>query len=224
MVDASLGGKTGVDLPNGKNLVGAFYAPRYVLADPQVLSTLPELEMRSGLAEVVKSAVIGDVDLFDLCATGWENVLSNLGQIIQRSMAVKIKIIQDDPYEKRNRAILNYGHTVGHAIECLSKYSLPHGLCVAMGMVAETRLAVELNLAHSGLSETIKRVLNQLGLPNKIPASFLAEDVIAAMRSDKKKSEGSIRFSLPIKIGEVKSGFIIEDTQLLSSVLKECQE
>ena len=223
MADASLGGKTGVDLPSGKNLIGAFHSPRFVLADPQTLQTLPEQELRAGMAEVVKSAVIGDGELMHLCRQDFNSLHEDLEQIVKRAMAVKIKIIQADPYEKGQRAVLNFGHTIGHAIENLSGYSIPHGLCVSMGMVAETRLAEELQLAQHGLSTQLRSILSDLGLPVKIPAHYSQEALIQAMQSDKKKKEGTIRFALPIRIGEVKAGIVIEDTHLIQTIIQECQ-
>ncbi len=223
MADASIGGKTGVNLPIGKNLVGAFHSPRFVLVDPQTLRTLPDQELRAGLAEVVKSAVIGDADLAEICLQGLDQVLQQLDEVVKRAMAVKIKTIQADPYEKGRRAVLNFGHTIGHAIECLSDYTLLHGMCVSMGMVAETRLAEELQLANPGLTEQIKLMLENLGLPVKIPTSFSAESLIQAMQTDKKKKEGTIRFALPIRIGEVKTGIAVENVALIRSLIHECQ-
>jgi len=112
MVDASLGGKTGFDLPEGKNLIGSFYPPKLVLADPQFLETLPERELRSGMAEVVKHGIISDPDLFAICHRGMEWVKTNLEEVVKRAMAVKIQVIEEDPYEKGIRAKLNLGHTV----------------------------------------------------------------------------------------------------------------
>ncbi len=159
MVDASLGGKTGFDLPEGKNLVGSFYPPKLVLADPQVLKTLPEAEFISGLAEVVKHGMISDPELFDLCARGLDCIKDDLEQMVKRAMAVKIKVIEEDPYEKGFRAALNLGHTVGHAVELVSKFQLRHGEAVAIGMVVEAKLAERLMVANKGLSSKIAEVL-----------------------------------------------------------------
>jgi 3-dehydroquinate synthase len=150
MVDASLGGKTGFDLPQGKNLVGSFHPPKLVLADPQLLQTLPEPEYISGLAEVVKHGIISDPELFDMCARGLECLQGGLEQLVKRAMAVKIKVIEEDPYEKGVRATLNLGHTVGHAVELVSQFHLRHGEAVAIGMVAEARLAERLGIAEPG--------------------------------------------------------------------------
>jgi 3-dehydroquinate synthase len=203
MVDASLGGKTGLDLPEGKNLIGSFYPPKLVLADPQVLQTLPEVELISGLAEVVKSGVISDPELFNLCAHGLDWVKGNLEEIVKRAIAVKIKIIEEDPYEGGIRAALNLGHTVGHAVELVSRFQLRHGEAVAIGMVAEAKLAERLTIAGKGVSEKIAESLSVLNLPIHIPKELPREDLIRAMRMDKKKSNGVIRFALPVEIGRV---------------------
>ncbi len=203
MVDASLGGKTGFDLPEGKNLIGSFHPPRLVLADPEVLASLPKEEIRSGMAEVVKHGVIADPELFALCARGLEWAQANLEEIIRRAVAVKIAIIEDDPYEKNVRASLNFGHTVGHAVELVSRFRLRHGEAVAIGMVAEARLAERLMLARKGLSDTIAATLSRLGLPVSIPDDLPREELVRAMRRDKKKVRGVVRFALPAEIGRV---------------------
>lgn len=203
MVDASLGGKTGFDLPEGKNLIGSFYPPKLVLADPQVLRTLPEPEFISGLAEVVKHGIIADPQLFNLCERGPGCVKDHLEQIVRRAMAVKIKIIEEDPYEKGFRAALNLGHTVGHAIELVSKFQLRHGEAVAIGMVAEAKLAERLTVASQGLSDRFQTALFALGLPVQIPEELPREEILQAMRVDKKKIAKAIRFALPAEIGRV---------------------
>jgi len=205
MVDASLGGKTGFDLPEGKNLIGSFYPPKLVLADPRVLQTLPEPELISGMAEVVKHGVISDPELFHLCTRGLDWVKSNLEELVKRAMAVKIKVIEDDPYEKGFRAALNLGHTVGHAVELVSRFELKHGEAVAIGMVAEARLAERLTVASKGLSDKIGDVLSAVGLPIQIPSELPREEILGAMRVDKKKnaSRKAIRFALPAEIGRV---------------------
>jgi shikimate kinase/3-dehydroquinate synthase len=211
MVDASLGGKTGFDLPEGKNLIGSFYPPKLVLADSQVLKTLPEVEFISGLAEVVKHGIISDPELFELCARGMDCIKNDLEQIVKRAMVVKIKIIEEDPYEKGFRAALNLGHTVGHAVELVSKFQLRHGEAVAIGMVAEAKLAERLKVATKGLSNTIADVLSVLGLPIHIPQNLPREEIIKMMRVDKKKIARAIRFALPAKIGKVE---LVEMTDL----------
>ena len=214
MVDSSLGGKTGCDLPEGKNLIGAFHSPRLVLSDPNTLSTLPEDELRSGLGEVVKHGIIDDPVLFDICAQGYATVKANLPEIVRRAMAVKIKVIEADPFERGLRASLNLGHTIGHALEAASGFRLRHGEAVAIGLVTEARLAERLGIAGSGLSETMAVTLMKLGLPVKIPANLPLDDIKNSMRYDKKMNSGVIRFTLPVKVGEVRVGVAVEDLDL----------
>lgn len=203
MCDASLGGKTGADLPQGKNLVGAFHPPRLVLADPVTLTTLPEPELCSGMAEVIKTGVIGDPELFALCQQGWPAHEAHWSEIVRRSMAVKISVIEADPYEKNLRACLNLGHTIGHALELLSGFSLRHGEAVAIGMVAEARLAENTGLAQVGLAEQIIQVLRRFHLPVELPANLDVDLLYKTMTTDKKRSGGKLRFALPVRIGEV---------------------
>ncbi len=211
MADAALGGKTGFDLAQGKNLVGAFYPPRLVLADPQTLATLPQRELRAGLGEVVKAGLIADAGLFTLCSQGWEGISAGLEEVVRRTMAVKVRLVQADPYEKGQRAALNLGHTIGHAVETASDYRLLHGEAVAIGLVMEARLAERLGLARRGLSERIAACLEELGLPTQIPADISPKAVIQASRVDKKRSEGGLRFALPLRPGRVKVGVAVPD-------------
>jgi 3-dehydroquinate synthase len=217
MADSSLGGKTGFDLPEGKNLVGSFHPPRLVLADPDVLSTLPDEEFHSGLAEVVKHGVIADPALFELCASGPKAVSTCLPEIVSRAMAVKVKVIEADPFERGLRASLNLGHTVGHALEKASDYRLRHGEAISIGMVVEARLAERLGLADGGLSETIGVALADLGLPTQIPGDLPCDEIIRLMRVDKKKAAGVVRFALPVRIGQVQTGVAVEDLSLVFS-------
>ncbi|MCI0554971.1 MAG: 3-dehydroquinate synthase [Anaerolineae bacterium] len=203
MVDASLGGKTGIDLPEGKNLIGSFHPPKLVLADPRLLNTLPKAELISGLAEVVKHGIISDPELFNLCASGLDCVKENLEQIVKRAMAVKIKIIEEDPYEKGFRAALNLGHTVGHAVELVSKFQLRHGEAVAIGLVVEARYAERIGKARKGLADEIAQALSIVGLPIQIPNELSREEILRAMKVDKKKNAQAIRFALPVQIGKV---------------------
>jgi len=203
MADSSLGGKTGFDLPEGKNLVGSFHPPKLVLADPQLLETLPERELISGMAEVVKHGIISDPELFASCSRGLDWVKDHLEEIVKRAMAVKIKIIEEDPYEKGGRAMLNLGHTVGHAVELVSGFKLRHGEAIAIGIAAEARYAVRVGLAGKGLDEAIADSLSALGLPVHIPKQLPRDEVIRAMMADKKKRAEAIRFALPVEIGKV---------------------
>jgi 3-dehydroquinate synthase len=213
MVDSSLGGKTGIDLPQAKNLVGAFYPPRLVLADPLVLQTLPARELRNGLAETVKHAIIADPDLFALCEAGPAAVNERLNQLVRQSMAVKLKVIEVDPYEKGLRQALNLGHSIGHGVEQASHFSISHGEAVAIGTVAEARLAEKIGLGQMGLPDRIASVLANLGLPTETPQDIPLDQIIQAMQHDKKRVAGQLRFALPVKIGEVRTGVIVEGWQ-----------
>lgn len=211
MVDASLGGKTGFDLPEGKNLVGAFYPPSLVLADPQVLSTLPERQLRAGMAEVVKHGVIADPQLYALCASGWDVINNNLLEVVKRAMAVKVELVEADPYEKGMRAALNFGHTIGHALELASHFNLLHGEAVAIGMVIETEMAEGISLASKGLADELAHTLSVLGLPTVIPCNLSRNQLVNIVKVDKKKKDGKIRFALPVRIGEIKVNVEVED-------------
>lgn len=217
MVDASLGGKTGFDLPEGKNLIGAFHPPKLVLADVIFLKTLPERELISGMAEVVKHGIISDPELFELCKNGLDWVKGNLESIVKRAMAVKIKVIEADPYEKGFRAALNLGHTVGHAVELVSKFELRHGEAIAIGMAVEAKYSAQIGLTSQSIVEAIESTLKKLNLPTEIPAGFSKEEIIKAMRVDKKKNAKTIRFALPVEIGKVE----LIDVDDLESVIDD---
>jgi shikimate kinase / 3-dehydroquinate synthase len=218
MCDASLGGKTGFDLPRGKNLVGAFHSPRLVLADPHTLLTLPEVELRCGLAEVVKHGVIQDKELYDLCARGWAAVQGgdpahpDWSEVVRHSMATKVNVVNRDPYEKGERAALNLGHTIGHGLEQATHFALRHGEAVAIGMVIEAGIAVQLGMAQPDLPAEIARTLEGLGLPTRPPAGIDREMVRQAMSLDKKRAGGKVRFALPEQIGSVKTGVALDLT------------
>jgi 3-dehydroquinate synthase len=211
MVDSSLGGKTGIDLPEGKNLVGAFHPPRLVLADPDLLRTLPEREWRCGMAEVVKHGVIGDEGLLARCREGLEAVQRDPAAIVGRAMAVKIRLIEADPWEQGPRAALNFGHTIGHALERAAGFRLRHGEAVAIGMVVEARLAGRIGLADGRLADEIASILAGLGLPTEIPRGITAGELHAAAVFDKKRRNGEVLFALPRRLGEVEVGVKVND-------------
>jgi len=206
MVDASVGGKTGVDLPAGKNLVGAFKQPALVVIDPTTLSTLPEADLRAGMAEVVKAGVIGSPQLFERLEQGNSadtNVHSlDMTWIIRQAVAVKIEAVESDPYERGRRAVLNLGHTFGHAFEVLSDYRLRHGEAVAMGMVVAARLAVALGHCPPDVARRIGSLLGQMGLSDALPDHDPAT-IWEAMMTDKKKRGSRLCFVLPLSIGQV---------------------
>jgi 3-dehydroquinate synthase len=199
MVDASVGGKVGVDLPQGKNLVGAFKQPELVVIDPAVLATLPPAEYRAGLAEVVKHGIIDAPELFaaletdgNLAPTTW----------LYEAIMVKVRVVQEDPFEQGRRAVLNLGHTFGHAFERLANFELRHGEAVALGLVCAARLARRLGHCSNDTVERIVNLLNQLELPTQLPPYAPAE-VWTAMGSDKKRQGNTLRFILPLAIGQV---------------------
>lgn len=218
MVDASVGGKTGVDLPQGKNLAGAFKQPALVVVDPAVLATLPAEEMRCGVAEVIKHGVIGAPDLFaELEASNPQSQISS--SQITRALRVKIEIVEEDPFEQGRRAVLNLGHTVGHALEKLSGFALRHGEAVSIGMVAAARMAVELGRADPALAGRIEAALAVWGLPVRCPP-FDTGAIWEAMAHDKKRRGRTLRWVLPHAIGQVE---IVEDVpqEKVKSVLRD---
>jgi 3-dehydroquinate synthase len=200
MTDASVGGKTGVDLPQGKNLVGAFKQPVMVLIDPLVLEALDSAEVRSGMAEVIKHAIIGDRTLFAELEASPQSPIS-VPQLA-RSLRVKIEIVEQDPFETGRRAVLNLGHTVGHGLERLSDYAMRHGEAISIGMVAAARIAVEQGLAEQALVDRVEAVLAAWELPVRCPP-FDADAISAAMAHDKKRRGHALRWVLPHAIGEV---------------------
>ncbi len=192
MVDASIGGKVGIDLPEGKNLVGAFKDPLGVFADTSTLQTLPPVELRCGLAEAVKSALVGDADLLGAFAPYQP---ARLDEIIARSAAVKIKLVEIDRLEQGPRAYLNLGHTFGHAVEQASGYAWKHGEAVALGLVAAARLSEKRELCPPGVARRIEQMLVELDLPVRY-RHLSPVDLWDAMRHDKKWTEGAARFVL----------------------------
>lgn len=199
MVDASVGGKTGVDLPQGKNLVGAFKQPHLVIIDTAVLATLPAAEFRSGLAEVIKHGIIGAPELFRQFEEEGPN---NLVHLVSDAVRVKVDVVEEDPFEQGRRATLNLGHTFGHAIELVSNFTLRHGEGVALGMVAATEMAAMLEQCDPALVTRVRDVLERVGLPIQIEGYDTAA-VIAAMGHDKKRVGKTIRFIIPQAVGDV---------------------
>ena len=206
-VDSSIGGKTGVDLPEGKNLLGTFQQPRHVYIDPRFLSTLPDEELRQGMAEVIKSAMIGDEVL-------WKFVENNPGaikkrdpeallRIISASCLLKSRIVQADEREAGRRRVLNLGHTVGHALEKLTGFRLRHGDCVATGMVAAATFSHRLGKMQGGELKRLESLCETWGMPVRIPASIESQAIIDAIRTDKKRIGEKLHFILPVRIGKV---------------------
>jgi shikimate kinase/3-dehydroquinate synthase len=213
MVDASIGGKVGIDLPQGKNLVGAFHPPLAVLTDPDLLQTLPAVEYRSGLAEVIKHAVIADPGLLDL--------LPAHPNLVARAAAVKIDVVQRDPYENGERANLNLGHTIGHGLEAASTFALRHGEAVSLGMMAAAWLAVQLEIALPELQTQIGQALQRVGLPTHLRDTGLQLDVQqvrALMQNDKKKVGKQLTFALPERLGNMRFGVAVPDDLILAAI------
>ncbi|MBE7384209.1 MAG: 3-dehydroquinate synthase [Leptolyngbya sp. SIO1E4] len=215
MVDASIGGKTGVNHPHGKNLIGAFHQPRLVVVDPKVLSTLPPREFRAGMAEVIKYGVIWDADLFSALEQAprldqYRYVKDELLQtILTRSCQAKADVVAQDEKEAGLRAILNYGHTIGHAIESATGYrTVNHGEAVGIGMVAAGKLATALHLWPEPTDQQQQALIQKTKLPTEIPSNAGIEPLIALLQSDKKVQDGRVRFVLPRAIGDV---FITSD-------------
>jgi 3-dehydroquinate synthase len=207
-VDASIGGKTGVNHHLGKNLIGAFYQPRVVLVDPLALLTLSVREYRAGLAEVIKYGVIEDAEFFEFLERDLAGVLrresKSLERILRTSCAIKARVVSADEREGDRRRILNFGHTVGHALETVTGYRrYKHGEAVAIGMVAAAGLARRLGIADKGVQERIRVLVKRAGLPTDMPGHSPAA-LIRAMRQDKKVKDGQIHFVLPTRIGHVK--------------------
>jgi 3-dehydroquinate synthase len=208
MVDASVGGKTAVDTPHGKNLVGAFHPPALVLADPDVLATLPPAHRRAGLAEALKHGIVADERHFDALlahadavgADGWRADDAFVATLA-RSIAIKADVVRQDPREQGLRKVLNFGHTIGHAVELLSDYALLHGEAVAIGMVVEARAAELAGVAECGTAARVREAVRRAGLPDARPAGIGADAVLHAARGDKKARRGVAEYALPRRIG-----------------------
>jgi 3-dehydroquinate synthase len=223
MVDAAIGGKTGVNHPQGKNLIGAFYQPRLVLIDPQVLKTLPVREFRAGMAEVIKYGIIWDAELFaqlersprlDQLRYLTQELLS---EILTRSCQAKADVVSKDEKEAGLRAILNYGHTIGHAVESLTGYRLVnHGEAVAIGMVAAGEIAVQLQLWDAAAQAQQNALIQKAGLPTQLPKEIEIDAIVDALQTDKKVKAGKVQFILPTQIGAA----IVTD-QVSSDVVRQ---
>lgn len=207
MLDASVGGKTGVNTAGGKNLVGAFHQPAAVLMDPAVLATLPDSEFRNGLAEAVKHAAILDPVHFSWLGAAVGPVLGRdartIEVLLRRNVAIKADVVQRDEHETGRRAILNAGHSIGHAIESASGFAVTHGEGVAIGLVVEAAVGERLGIAEVGTAREIATLLERLGLPVRVPAGVSVDDVMTALRSDKKNRTNAIRLVLLSQVGAV---------------------
>ncbi len=207
MVDASVGGKTGVNTTHGKNLIGAFHPPAAVIADPQTLATLPDREYRGGLAEAVKHGLIADQSYFEWIESATEDILRRdpaaLAHLVRRSVEIKADVVSEDERESGRRAILNAGHTVAHALEAASHYQLSHGEAVALGLLAECVLAERMGVAEPGLSVRVGSLLERLGLPVRLPESVDYSTAVLRMSVDKKNRKAQIHCALVSGLGRM---------------------
>ena len=219
-VDSSVGGKVGVNLKAGKNLVGAFYQPRMVLCALETLKTLPEREFRSGLAEIIKYGIIYDPELFRRLERNLDKLLQRdareLAHVIARSCAIKAEVVSQDETESGLRAILNFGHTIGHGIENISGYGrYLHGEAISIGQVAAARLSARMTDLPKSDADRVERLFERAGLPTHIRLSAHQTDrLFAAMKLDKKVSSGDIKFVLAERIGKVVWGQKVPDAMI----------
>ena len=222
MVDSSIGGKTGVDHPVGKNLIGSFYQPRLVLADTDLLHTLPEAERQAGWTEAIKHGIIADADLLaDLAAHAAalravdEPATSDL---IRRAAAVKVAIVSGDEREQGRRILLNYGHTVGHALERWSNYTIRHGEAVAIGMCVAAAIARRIGLCDAALEDRQRSILQDFGLPVRLPREAEPAAILDAARSDKKVRQQRLNWVLPMEIGAATVRSDVPDSTVLEAL------
>jgi len=206
MVDASVGGKTGVNHKVGKNLIGAFHQPKEVIIDPSVLTTLPDRELRGGLAECIKHDVIRDAAGFAKLEEHLPRALAKdvayLAELVAHNVAIKADVVESDPYEHGERAHLNFGHTYGHAIEGVSGYAYSHGEAVGLGMVAAAQLAADLGMIDAATRDRIAALIARAGLPTR-GVTLDLDAVQEAMSFDKKVAGGRLRLILPTRLGQV---------------------
>lgn len=207
MLDASVGGKVGVDTPQGKNLIGAFHPPAIVVSDPAALMDLPAPEYRAGFAEAIKHGVIADAAYFDWIETNASGLgarsKETLVDLIRRSVEIKAEVVSADERESGRRAILNAGHTVAHALETESGFRLAHGEAVALGLIAETQIAERMGIARTGLSQQIASLAGALGLPTESQSPRDLTHVMQALTRDKKNRAGKIHLALPEDVGRM---------------------
>lgn len=218
MVDAAIGGKTGIDRPEGKNLIGAMWQPIGVLADIAALATLPAAQLRAGVAEIVKVAVIGDPGLLE----NLEQLDQTTGpvswsQIIARAAGVKARVVAGDPHDRGARAVLNLGHTFAHAIEFTTRFRITHGAAVALGLRAAGVLARDLTGWSYTDHRRVLKVFRRFGLRVAIP-TLSADSILEAMRVDKKRRDGALRFVLPVRLGEVRAGVVASENAVREAV------
>ena len=224
-VDSSVCGKVGINLKSGKNLVGAFYQPKLVLCDLNTLQTLPDREYRSGLAEVIKYGIIYDADLFAQLERDMPQLLQRqpetVGRVVARCCEIKAEVVRQDETETRLRAILNFGHTIGHALEACSHYGkYLHGEAISIGQVAAARLSCRLTGLPEEQAQRIKRLFENAGLPTEVKTTPAQRaKLVAAMQLDKKVVGGEVKFVLAREIGRVETGLKVP-ADLLETILR----
>ncbi|HIE41659.1 MAG TPA: 3-dehydroquinate synthase [Nitrospinaceae bacterium] len=221
-VDSSVGGKTGVNHPKGKNMIGAFYQPRLVVTDLQTLKTLPIKEYRAGLAEIVKYGVISDASFFEFLEKNYKDILNLnydcLSYIIENSCAIKAKVVEKDERETHHRMILNFGHTLGHAIESLTGYSrFIHGEAVAIGMVRAAELSHSMGKCSKEVPRRLEALLKNLGLPVEMP-ELDPTAVIESLYHDKKTMDNKIKFILVKEIGSIEIVEQVPESEILKII------
>lgn len=224
--DSSIGGKTGVDFKGCKNMIGAFYQPSVVYINVNTLRTLPSREMKSGMAEVIKHGLIRDSDFYEYIDSNVDKIFSfdenTLAYVTKMNCTIKGDVVEQDEREDGLRAILNFGHTIGHAIECVSGFTMLHGECVSIGMVGAYKLAGKLGMTDENTVGRVEGTLKKAGLP--VMARGIGVDKIFAMMfSDKKVKDGKLNFVLPKDIGEVIS-CTVDNEALVKEVLAELVE
>jgi shikimate kinase / 3-dehydroquinate synthase len=225
MADTSIGGKTSLDLPQGKNLIGIYKQPAMVIADVATLQSLPPQEFSSGMAEIVKHGLLADSDLFTRIEGGQWSLNSEffrsssaIQMLVARAVQVKIAIVQEDPFEQGKRSMLNLGHTFAHAIELVSGHSMRHGEAVAIGLVAAAHLSVQLDYCPAELQARIEAVCSKLGLPSRLPGNLQPQGILKAMGNDKKRLADSLRFVLLKGIGQPLVVNTVADRDILTTL------
>ena len=219
------GGKTGVDTPMGKNLIGMFHPPAAVITDTALLATLPMDECRNGMAEMVKHAVLGSSDYLDALGKAGPRTASSSSPLIAKSVEIKVGFLKDDVRDRGPRRMLNFGHTVGHGVELASGYRAGHGTSVSIGMCAEANAAVLCGILAPASLDELETTLSSLGLATALPPGVDPADVIQAMRLDKKRENGKLLLSIPVRPGDIEAnlhcGLTEMDQDVLISVLQE---
>lgn len=222
-VDSSVGGKVGINHHLAKNMIGAFYQPKFVLADTDALKTLPRRELVCGLGEIVKYGIILDKEFFQYSEKNLEWALKGdpvvLKQMVQRSCELKAQVVSNDEKEANVRAILNFGHTIGHALEHAGNYgTLKHGEAILYGMVAETHIAFQLKMISFTEKERIEQLIRRIPLPSLEPLKLKHSALIQTMKKDKKVKNGSIRMTLPFSIGKVSLPMEVNDRLIVRAI------